>query len=355
MPVESVTYVDDLVPAYPAGTEPEKEGDNHLRNIKQGLKNTFPNADKAFYFPQSISAKDVDYAVQLTDENGLIPFTNTAARTCTLPSGASLPDGFTCGITKTNDTAFAVTVSAGFMDGSSEVALRWQGDSLFFRWHAASAIWTYWRSERSYQKFITKSDNFTVDMTQHQCIIEVSTSGGSKTATLPSTLKAGFRVAIVKSSSDDNALVLSAAAGINGVSTLTLLEQHMMVELIWTGSAWRAPYMDALVRRLGGQELLGGFTLLPFDAGTRGSGTYQPNPFNGNKQFYQNTGPHSIIPPDSPSNVETEILNASGAGEITLSAFTKVIGSFTTTVGHKFIADIRKTQNYSLIVIASLQ
>jgi hypothetical protein len=192
-------------------------------------------------------------------------------------------------------------------------------------------------------------------MTQHQCVIEVSTSGGAKTVTLPSTMKAGFRVAIVKSSSDENALVLSAAAGINGVSTLTLLQQHMMVELIWTGSAWRSPYIDALVKRLGGQELLGGFKVRPFDAGTRGSGSYQPDPYNSNKQFYQNTGPHSIIPPDDPCNIEVEILNAAGAGEITLSSFTKVIGSFTTTVGHKFIADIRKTENYSLIVIASLQ
>jgi hypothetical protein len=41
MTVESVTYIDDLNASYPAGTDVKSEGDNHIRNIKTALKNTF--------------------------------------------------------------------------------------------------------------------------------------------------------------------------------------------------------------------------------------------------------------------------------------------------------------------------
>lgn len=43
MPLESVTYIDDLVPAWPPGSDKRRQGDDHLRNIKLAIKNTFPN------------------------------------------------------------------------------------------------------------------------------------------------------------------------------------------------------------------------------------------------------------------------------------------------------------------------
>lgn len=41
MAVESVTYIKDLDPAAPTGASPKSEGDDHVRNIKKGLKNSF--------------------------------------------------------------------------------------------------------------------------------------------------------------------------------------------------------------------------------------------------------------------------------------------------------------------------
>lgn len=41
MAVESVTYIADLDPAAPTGASPKSEGDDHVRNIKKGLKNSF--------------------------------------------------------------------------------------------------------------------------------------------------------------------------------------------------------------------------------------------------------------------------------------------------------------------------
>lgn len=46
MPIESqVQVISELNPKYPATDDPVSQGDNHLRNIKTALVNTFPNID----------------------------------------------------------------------------------------------------------------------------------------------------------------------------------------------------------------------------------------------------------------------------------------------------------------------
>jgi len=42
MAVENVTYIDSLDPASPAGGDSISEGDDHIRNIKRAIKDTFP-------------------------------------------------------------------------------------------------------------------------------------------------------------------------------------------------------------------------------------------------------------------------------------------------------------------------
>lgn len=42
MALESVTYIGDLNPANPPGTDPKSQGDDHLRNIKKGLLDSLP-------------------------------------------------------------------------------------------------------------------------------------------------------------------------------------------------------------------------------------------------------------------------------------------------------------------------
>ena len=43
MTVESVTLINDLDVNNPSGGDSISEGDNHIRNIKKSIKNTFPN------------------------------------------------------------------------------------------------------------------------------------------------------------------------------------------------------------------------------------------------------------------------------------------------------------------------
>lgn len=42
MPIETATYISDLVPANPLTTDPVNQGDDHLRLIKQVLQTTLP-------------------------------------------------------------------------------------------------------------------------------------------------------------------------------------------------------------------------------------------------------------------------------------------------------------------------
>lgn len=46
MPVESVNVISDLNANYPTGQESISSGDDHIRNVKKAVKNTFPNIDK---------------------------------------------------------------------------------------------------------------------------------------------------------------------------------------------------------------------------------------------------------------------------------------------------------------------
>ncbi|MBW7055434.1 hypothetical protein KY389_01830 [Paracoccus bogoriensis] len=43
MALETVTHVSDLVVTNPTATDPASQGDDHIRNIKRGIKNSFPN------------------------------------------------------------------------------------------------------------------------------------------------------------------------------------------------------------------------------------------------------------------------------------------------------------------------
>jgi len=47
MAVESVTYINNLDPSLPSGGDSIAEGDDHIRNVKKGIKATFPSVTGA--------------------------------------------------------------------------------------------------------------------------------------------------------------------------------------------------------------------------------------------------------------------------------------------------------------------
>jgi|GEM_PF-3532158 len=104
------------------------------------------------------------------------------------------------------------------------------------------------------------------------------------------------------------------------------------------------------------KTLTAGFSATPYNAGTKSTGSFTPDPANGNKQYYTNGGAHTLAPPSNPTSIEIEVTNNGSAGAITTSGFTKVDGPTPgTTNGHKFIAYVSKTQNYSLLIWQALQ
>ena len=56
MTVESVTYINDLDVNNPSGGDSISEGDDHIRNIKKSIKNTFPNVNE----PVTATAEDLN-------------------------------------------------------------------------------------------------------------------------------------------------------------------------------------------------------------------------------------------------------------------------------------------------------
>lgn len=99
-----------------------------------------------------------------------------------------------------------------------------------------------------------------------------------------------------------------------------------------------------------------GFSVTPYSAGTKSTGTYTPASTDGNFQYATNGGAHTLAPPSTACNILIEYTNNGSAGTITTSSFTKVKGdSLTTTNGHKFFLHITKHQNYSELVIQALQ
>lgn len=98
-------------------------------------------------------------------------------------------------------------------------------------------------------------------------------------------------------------------------------------------------------------NLTGGFTTTSYNAGTKSSGTFTPDPTLGNIQHATNGGAHTIAPPSSVCTMVIEYTNSS-AGALTTSGYTFVTGDVYSTSGtKKHIFYITKTNSYSQLHI----
>ena len=69
MALETGTYINNLVKTNPAVGDPIRQGDDHIRLIKSVLRDTFPNASKAFRLQTRLGAdQSADYTVAATEE-----------------------------------------------------------------------------------------------------------------------------------------------------------------------------------------------------------------------------------------------------------------------------------------------
>lgn len=100
-----------------------------------------------------------------------------------------------------------------------------------------------------------------------------------------------------------------------------------------------------------------GYTTTTYNAGTKSTGTFTPNPALGNLQRAVNGGAHTLAPPTAGDcTMVIQYTNNASAGSITTSGFTKVDGStITTTDGHDFLFYITVANGFSYLSVKALQ
>jgi hypothetical protein len=116
--------------------------------------------------------------------------------------------------------------------------------------------------------------------------------------------------------------------------------------------------LDNRVTSNADDALTGGYTTTAVDDGTKSSGTYTPTPAGGNMKRVSNAGAFTLAAPSAAGDytLVVQITNATGAGAITLSGFSKTTGSnFTTTVGHDFFVYLTKCNGFTLANVVALQ
>lgn len=102
--------------------------------------------------------------------------------------------------------------------------------------------------------------------------------------------------------------------------------------------------------------LTAGYSATPHAAGTKSTGTFTPDPANGNFQTATNGGAHTLAPPSSSCAMVIQYTNNASAGAITTSGFTKVSGDdLTTTDGDDFLFYITKVGSFSSLYVEALQ
>ena len=137
MGLEVATYISSLVTSNPVGGADQKaQGDDHLRLIKSVLQSTFPNASKAYYFPQ-ILTKSADYSLLVGDGHALVVVdTSGATRTISLPNTGTIVAGWKATIIKAHASNSLIidTPGAETINGAASVTLTSIYDCVTVMW-----------------------------------------------------------------------------------------------------------------------------------------------------------------------------------------------------------------------------
>lgn len=143
MPIEVATWISELNPVNPAATDDKSGGDDHLRLIKNALTNCFPNAAKAFRFPDA-TALSASASLTSAYQNRFVLADPTAgAVALTLPSLGADDAGWMVWVIRTTAGANALTVvpAAGTIQGSASISIGTQYQVVLFFW--TGTAWHY--------------------------------------------------------------------------------------------------------------------------------------------------------------------------------------------------------------------
>lgn len=111
MGLETASFISGLSASWPTTTDRKSQGDDHLRLLKSVLQANFPNASKAFYFPQYL-AYGANHTILATEQNSVIGANTVGGDfTYTLPTLTSDDAGFSVYILKTSPDGNGVLVA----------------------------------------------------------------------------------------------------------------------------------------------------------------------------------------------------------------------------------------------------
>lgn len=105
----------------------------------------------------------------------------------------------------------------------------------------------------------------------------------------------------------------------------------------------------------GVETLTGGFKHTPYNAGTKSSGTFTPVYSDGGEQYCVNGGAFTLGVPADDCMILLQVTNNGSAGAITTSAYTRVVGAFTTVNGDDFLCFIYRINGFTSLHIFPLQ
>lgn len=118
MPLETATYITDLVATNPVGaTDAKSEGDNHIRMIKSALQVSFPDANAPFYInPGTITVSKPQASAQTWNNAGVTFKARTVTITDTASAVGSLIEDFVVGVSSVYSVTKTgmVTAAGGF-------------------------------------------------------------------------------------------------------------------------------------------------------------------------------------------------------------------------------------------------
>ena len=129
MALETGDYVSDLDFANPPGTDPRRQGADHLRLIKKAVKQTFPNFTGVF---TRAVVKSSSYSVT-ADDNHVIFLLSGSGSVLTLPEASTLPTGWAISVRLDGATVATLptiirsstnTLVNGFSDAATSVQVR---------------------------------------------------------------------------------------------------------------------------------------------------------------------------------------------------------------------------------------
>lgn len=124
MGLETGIFIDDLVITNPPGSDDKRQGDDHIRLLKNVIRNTIKRASKAFFLPGSVS-KSANYTVLESDENLTIQCDSTTGTfNLNLPVLDITRAGWTINVVKASvdmNPVFLVPPGAGTINGFTKI------------------------------------------------------------------------------------------------------------------------------------------------------------------------------------------------------------------------------------------